>query len=165
MATYLGQRYFLTLVDDHSRFTWTYLLSRKSNAATIIPEFFALVETQFNRKVKIFRSDNAPKLALTEFLASKGTLHQFSCVERPQQNATVERKHQNLLNMARSIFFQSTVPISFLGRSFAGCNIPYQQDSYFCTYDRLSPTYKSFYLQVSSLYEPQFYHQTAKFPK
>ena len=49
------------------------------------------------------------------FLASIGTLHQFSCVESPKQNSIVERKHQHLPNIAIALYFQSKVPISFWG--------------------------------------------------
>ena len=109
--TYHGKRFFLSLVDDHSRFTWVYLMTHKSEAPTIIKRFFALVETQFHKVIKTFRSDNARELHLTEFLADKGVIHQFSCVERPQQNAVVERKHY----VARSLYFQAKLPLSFLG--------------------------------------------------
>ena len=74
--------------------------------------FFAMVKTQFAASIKCLRSDNAQELALTDFLASQGTLHQFSCVERPQQNSVIERKHKHLLNVARALFFQSKVPIT-----------------------------------------------------
>lgn len=110
-----NKRYFLTLVDDHTRFTWIYMLQYKSEAKTYIQQFFALVETQFHITTKQFRSDNAKELSLTDFLSEKGTLHQYSCVERPQQNSVVERKHQHLLNVARAIYFQSRVPIVFWG--------------------------------------------------
>ena len=74
-----------------------------------------MVQTQFGVSIKCLRSNNAKELALTQFLASMGTLHQFSCVERPEQNSVVERKHQHLLNVARALFFHSKVPISFWG--------------------------------------------------
>lgn len=72
-----------------------------------------MVHTQFQCKIKCLRSDNANELQLTEFLNEQGVLHQFSCVERPQQNSVVERKHQHLLNVARSLYFHSRVPIKF----------------------------------------------------
>jgi hypothetical protein len=40
--------------------------------------------------------------------------------------------------------------------------ISYSLSSSLC-YDRLSPSYKTFCLQVSSTYEPQFFHQANKF--
>ena len=73
------------------------------------------MENQFHKSVKVFRSDNAKELLLGEFFSEKGVIHQFSCVERPQQNAVVERKHQHLLNVARSLYFQGKIPIQFWG--------------------------------------------------
>ncbi|XP_025692771.1 uncharacterized protein [Arachis hypogaea] len=80
-----------------------------------IKAFYAMIKTQFSKKIKCFRSDNAKELAATNFLQEKGVLHHFSCPYRPQQNAVVERKHQHLLNVARALYFQSQVPITFWG--------------------------------------------------
>lgn len=44
-STHANCKYFLTLVDYYSRYTWTFLMKRKSNALVIVPRFFRLVET------------------------------------------------------------------------------------------------------------------------
>lgn len=103
------------LVDDCTRFTWVYLMKHKSDAKHIIPKFFSLIETQFHKVIKGFKSNNAPKLSFSDFFDSRGVVHQFSCVERPEQNSVVEHKHQHLLNVATALYFQSWVLISFLG--------------------------------------------------
>ena len=113
MSVMFGYRYFLTIVDDCTRFTWVYLLKQKSDVVVAIPQFFNMVTTQFNGSIKCFRSDNAEEFASTEFFNQRGVLHQYSCVETPQQNSVVERKHQHLLNVARALFFQSRVPVQF----------------------------------------------------
>ena len=81
--SYTAHRFFLTLVDDCTRFTWVYLLKNKSDATFVIPKKFNMVFTQFNATIKVFRSDNALELYFTDFFQDKGVLHQFSCVERP----------------------------------------------------------------------------------
>lgn len=68
VPTHDGFRYFLTIVDDCSRATWIYLLKSKSDVLRVFTEFITMVETQFDRKVKRVRSDNAPELNFTFFL-------------------------------------------------------------------------------------------------
>lgn len=103
-------RYFLTIVDDHTRFTWAVLLRSKHEVSTKIEHFVAMIENQFHKQVKVIRSDNGPEFKMSSFFGKKGILHQTSCVETPQQNGRVERKHQHIMNIARALMLQSGLP-------------------------------------------------------
>ena len=89
------------------------MLKCKSDAQTIIPQFYTLILNQFSVSIKGIRCDNAKELHLQSFLALKGILPYHSCVERPQQNSVVERKHQHILNIARALAFQSHLSLSY----------------------------------------------------
>jgi len=79
VQTYNGYRYFLTIIDDYSRTTWTHLLATKSKALPLIKGFVEMTSAQFNVKVKTMRSDNALELGLNkeamEYFLSKGIIH------------------------------------------------------------------------------------------
>ncbi|XP_070049848.1 uncharacterized protein [Nicotiana tomentosiformis] len=70
----------------------------------------------FQKRVKILRSDNGKEFAcLRTFYAKQKIVHQTICVDTPQQNGRVERKHRHILNVARALCFQANLPISFWG--------------------------------------------------
>ena len=108
-----GHSYFLTAVDDFSRFTWVILMKSKAETRQHVINFVKMIETQYHLNVKCIRSDNGPEFAMSTFYNSKGIIHQTSCVETPQQNGRVERKHQDILNIARALLFQANLPKKF----------------------------------------------------
>ncbi|KAG8639530.1 hypothetical protein MANES_14G152301v8 [Manihot esculenta] len=95
-----GAYYIFTIVDDYSRFTWTYMLNSKTQVPSVLTHFLAHIENQFKTHVKAVRTDN-------------GIRHQRTCVYTPQRNGVVERKHKHLLQVARSLMFQSKFPSHF----------------------------------------------------
>lgn len=105
-----GFRYFLTVLDDHTRFLWVVMLKTKGEVQGYVKSFITMVETQFNKRIKMIRSDNGPEFLLPSFYKSKGIIHQVSCVATPQQNGRVERRHQHILNVSRALMFQSQLP-------------------------------------------------------
>jgi len=115
--TPVRHRYFLTIVDDYSRGTWTHLMVTKDEALALIKRFVIMAKVQFEQHVKIIRSDNALELGRSQealsFFAEFGIKHETSCVHTPQQNGVVERKHKHLLEVSRALMFQSSLPLKF----------------------------------------------------
>ncbi|KAG7534049.1 Ribonuclease H-like superfamily [Arabidopsis thaliana x Arabidopsis arenosa] len=74
-----------------------------------------MVETQYKTVVKAVRSDNAPEPKFVDLFKSKGIMAYHSCPETPEQNSVVERKHQHILNVARSLMFQSRISEEYWG--------------------------------------------------
>ena len=78
-----GHRYFLTVVDDFSRYTWIYLMKHKSEVCHLVKSFVSMVLTQFSTRVKVIRSDNGAEFSLKPFYENDGIIHHTSCVETP----------------------------------------------------------------------------------
>nr|GEU34268.1 putative ribonuclease H-like domain-containing protein [Tanacetum cinerariifolium] len=52
-----GSRYYVSFIDDFTRYTWVYLMKRRSNFLTVFKEFRALVKTQHSTVIKCFCCD------------------------------------------------------------------------------------------------------------
>lgn len=78
-----GAHYFLSIVDDHSRAIWIYLIDDKSEVAGCMKFFCSMVKTQFNKQVKIISTDNGTEFinsSLKDFYKKQGILIHTSCV-------------------------------------------------------------------------------------
>ncbi|KAE8662927.1 putative kinase [Hibiscus syriacus] len=76
-----GARWFITFIDDHTR---------------------------FNSKIHTLRTDNGREYfnsILRPYLFEQGIIHQSSCPDTPQQNGVFERKSIHLLAVARALMF------------------------------------------------------------
>ena len=83
-----GALYFLTIVDDKSRVTWTHLMHDKKHVHVILSSYIAYVSTQFQVKIKVFRSDNGGEFlnqVCNELFAKHGIVHQKSDPGNPQR--------------------------------------------------------------------------------
>jgi len=67
-----GHKYFLTIVDDYSRYIWIFPLKQKSKVVKVLENFVVFVETQFETTIKIIRSDNETEFFMTNFFVNKG---------------------------------------------------------------------------------------------
>jgi len=89
-------------------------MHNKSEVRASIISFSAYAENHFSIKAKTIHTDNGIEFSLHDFFASKEIIHQTTCVETPEQNGIVERKHKHILNVTRALLFQSKLPAIFL---------------------------------------------------
>ncbi|KAD0241433.1 hypothetical protein E3N88_44569 [Mikania micrantha] len=110
------KKYCLVIVDDYSRFVWTFFLHSKDEVAKSIINFVLYVEKQYSLPVKCVRSDNGTEFRnhiLDEFYLSKGIKRQYSIPRTPEQNGVVERKNRTLIEAARTMLADSGLPLTF----------------------------------------------------
>ncbi|CAI7751975.1 unnamed protein product, partial [Closterium sp. NIES-54] len=112
-----GVLYFLTMVDEWSRFTWARPLSKKSDAAVAIKEdWLPMVERQVMRLMKVLRSDRGGEFLgaeFTKFLKKNGTRHQLTCPGTPQQNGIAERANRTIGKAAKTLLGAAGMPYKF----------------------------------------------------
>src|SRR5436190_20907796 len=93
--------------------TWLYLMKQKSEVMKYFQNFDSYVRTQFDKRIKVLRSDNGTEYTNKEFgayLSSQKIQHQTTCPDTPAQNGVAERKNRHLLEVARALMFQMNVP-------------------------------------------------------
>lgn len=107
-------------MDDHTRITRLFLLKEKSELGCIFQKLNTLIQTQFQTKIQVLKTDNAREYfetSLGNYLKSHCIIHQSSCVDTPQQNGVVERKNRHILEVGRSLMFTIHVPKFFWGKA------------------------------------------------
>ena len=106
----------MIFVDDFTRFTWFFPLSRKSQVLPSFVHFKNNMENLLDCKIKIFRTDCGGEYSKTEFqqlCSSFGILHQYSCPKTSQQNGVAERKHRHIVDMGLTLISQASLPLNF----------------------------------------------------
>ncbi|CAL9022545.1 unnamed protein product, partial [Prunus brigantina] len=79
-----------------------------------------MVSTQFHAQVKVFRTDNGGEYVnntLASFFRAQGIIHQTTTPFTPQQNGVSERKNRQLLEVARSLMLDMSVPHHLWGHA------------------------------------------------
>ncbi|CAI7866573.1 unnamed protein product [Closterium sp. NIES-53] len=112
-----GNRYFLTIVDDHTRVVWAYSLKTKGEvAAAVLKEWMPRARRESGHKVKVMHTDNGGEFIGNEFeavLKKKGMQHQLTVPYNPQQNGMAERFNRTLQEGARTLLGCAGLPDPF----------------------------------------------------
>jgi hypothetical protein len=112
-------KYYVSFVDDYSKFTWIYLLKFKSEVFKKFQEFQNLVERLFNRKIIAVQSDWGGEYEkLNPFFTKIGISHHVSCPHAHQQNGSAERKHRHIVEVGLSLLARASMPLKFWDEAF-----------------------------------------------
>jgi transposase InsO family protein len=119
-ATLGGNKYFLLIVDDHSRYMWVETIRTKDEALRFIKRIRALAENESGLRLCAIRTDRGGEFNsgdVTAFCDEHGIKHFTTAPYSPQQNGVVERRNQTVVEMARSLLKSMAMPAVFWGEA------------------------------------------------
>ena len=122
-----GKRYFITFIDDFSKYCYVYLVNHKSELFDKFKVYKTEVENQLERKIKILRSDRGGEytsLDMSNSCEMHGIIHEVTPPYAPQSNGIVERKNHTLLDMVNVMLVSSGLPSNMWGEAlYSACHI------------------------------------------
>lgn len=120
-----GNKYFMTVIDDYSRYTMVYLLKNKAEVMPRLTEYVKYVQTKFGRTPKKIRSDRGGEYTsdnLRNFLKGEGIKMELTVPYTPEQNGCAERKNRYLVEMVRCMLTDSGLPNKYWGEAIMTAN-------------------------------------------
>ena len=124
-ASWNGHKYFITFIDDYSRYGYLFLIHEKSQSLDVFKSFKAEVELQLGKKIKAVRSDRGGEYygrydgsgeqrlgRFNLFLKECDIVPQYTMPGKPSMNGVSERRNRTLKDMVRSMLSHSSLPES-----------------------------------------------------
>ncbi|GBN69512.1 Retrovirus-related Pol polyprotein from transposon TNT 1-94, partial [Araneus ventricosus] len=114
--SYGGAKYFMVLVDDFSGMYFTYFLKNKNEVFDIFSQFKTKYENLTDKRIKKLRTDNGLEFVneqLDTYLSNSGIFHEKTIPYNSESNGKAERANSILLEKARSLLYESELPLKF----------------------------------------------------
>ena len=115
-------RYFITFIDDFSRYMYLYMLHSKDEALEAFKVFKAEVEKQCNKKIKVVRSDRGSEYygryteneqapgPFARFLQEREIVSKYTMPSSLYHNGVAKRRNRTLIDMVRSMKSNCNLP-------------------------------------------------------
>ena len=119
-----GNKYFVTFIDDSTKFCYVYLLKSKDEAIEKFAMYKNEVENQLNKKIKRVRSDRGGEYIepFGALCAQYGIIHETTPPYSPQSNGVAERKNRTLKEMMNAMLISSGLPQGMWGEAILSAN-------------------------------------------
>lgn len=127
-----GSKYFITFIDDYSRWTAVYMMRRKSDSLNMFKKYHKYVQvhtghsvlklnfiqrtSEIQGRMKSIRTDNGGEYisnAFKQYLIDHGISHQLTIAYTPQQNGVAERMNRTLIDLVRSMLLTAGIGKEF----------------------------------------------------
>jgi len=139
--SFYGNKYIISILDDHSRYVWTLFIKNKSETFSSFYNWFIQIKNIFNNRIKYIRSDNGTEFNnknFNNFCNSYGIQHQFTVPYHPQQNGRVERFNGVIINSAKTMMKDAKLSHQFWQDAVSTSNYIYNRIPHKGTNNKIS---------------------------
>ena len=109
-----GKRFYITFIDDYSRYTRVYLLRNKDETRDAFIKYKNEVENQLSKKIKKLRIDKGEEYESNTF-NSFSEDHEINYETTPyflESNGVAERKNKTLKEIMNAMLVSSRAPLN-----------------------------------------------------
>jgi len=121
-ATFTGFKYWITFIDDFSRFRIVIPLQAKSDTFEAFKHYKAYAENCLDQKIKALRDDKGGEYMSSEFIrftTECGIICQHMVQNHPQQNSVAEHANRFLMEHISTMLNESGMAKNFWGECLA----------------------------------------------
>lgn len=114
-----NKKYYVSFIDDYSKFTSVYFLKHKSEVFQKFHEYQALVERLTGQKIIAMQTNWGGEYEKLHPLFEKiGISYHVSCPHTHQQNGSTERKHHHVIEVGLALLANAYMPLKFWDKAF-----------------------------------------------
>ena len=132
-----GKRFYITFIDDYSKYTRVYLLRNKDEAIDAFIKYKNEVDNQLSNEIKRLRSDRGGEYEsnpFNTFCEKHGIIHETTPPYSLESNGVVERKNRTLKEMMNVMLVSSRASLNLWEEAIlSACHIqnriPYKKTS------------------------------------
>lgn len=107
------KRYYVLFVDQFSKYMWLHTIQSKHKVLDVFKTLHPLLERRFQTKILSFYTDGGGEFQSSSYLKSQGIERLISPPYTPQRVAVVERRHRHVVETAKTLMHQASLPSTF----------------------------------------------------